>query len=191
MATDRAIWKALDLGLYASNIEFTDVRQTMIDVHTRTHKADLWDVGDPLTQSECLILSCKRKCRIVSAVFTSWANITANDVNYALFAVYTTTSTGAFKAGICGFTTQTLAFTGPAPWGVGDIVGGVPLDLIQFGVAHPTKLIFDVANVIEPGDQLVSQLFKLGAGVITSPTNVTPPAVAFAPSSFSLEIEEI
>lgn len=189
MSTDRAIWKSLDLGLYASNVDFVNVRQAMIDVHTKTYATEFWDSAALLIGCFRHVLVAKRPCKINGLSLITTTNVTASDVNFALFAVYTTKD-AVFKRGICTFTTQTLAFGGPAPWGIGNLSDSVAFDPIAFTSANPTKPLIDYSqNLIEAGDTLEAVCIKFGAGVAICPTGGPP--IPFSPACLTIDVEEL
>lgn len=185
MATDRSYWKALDQAKYGSQVAFVDVQQTMQDVHRRTYTVPFNDAGVPGNGFGPLyVMQAQRKCKVVGLSFTSPDNVVADDTDFAFIALITFRAGAIFNI-ISAVSTQTAAFVGGPPFGTGNLTSSVPLDLIAYQVANPTKqgIFSQVNNFIEKGDVLSAFINKSGAGVALATTT-------FSPALMTVDIEE-
>lgn len=169
MATDRYLWKELDMARVASNTEIVDVKQTMFDVHRRYLPGLINDENGAGNGAWTTIGTVNRLSKVVSVKATTAFNIAADNTDYATFNLHIIRA-GAIVGTVVRFTTQTQAFGGGPPWGTGSLSALVTFDPVAYTLANPTKpMIFENVNQIQKDDVLAWQIFKGGAGVILAP----------------------
>lgn len=184
MATDRYLWKELDMARVASNTEIVNVKQTMQDVHRRSYPCWLTDNNVAADATNNTVIAAKRACKVVGVSAIPGFNITANNADYIDVNLWLVRA-GVVIGSIVRFTSQTQAFGGGPPWGAGTLSSGIAFDPIAYTAANPTKpMIFESLNNILAGDVLQWQVFKGGAGVVMVPD----PKLLF---HLTLDLEEI